>query len=199
MPIRIVALLVLSFVVLHAQEKGVFKDPRDGRVYITVRIGSQTWFAENLAFKAASDCWAYDNQESNVAKYGRLYSFETAKKVSPPGWHLPSKQEFEILLQHIGGSGLHAYEQLIPSGNSGFAGLFGGFRTTRFEYQGRIGHFWSATEINAGSAWYLGITSFIPDAGISILARVKDSHNKVFGFSVRCVKDQENPRKHKTK
>jgi hypothetical protein len=79
---------------------------------------------------------------------------------------------------------------VLTFGNSRFIGLFGGFRTARFEYQGKIGHFWSATEINAGSAWYLGITSFIPDAGICILERVKNSNNKVFGFSVRCVKDK---------
>jgi len=188
--IQLFALLVLAFAILNAQETGTFRDPRDGRIYKTVKIGSQTWFAENLAYKADNGCWAYDNKESNTAGYGRLYTYETAIKVSPPGWHLPAKQEFEILLHHIGGTGLHAYEQLIPSGNSGFAGLFGGFRTTRFEYQGRIGHFWSATEINAGCAWYLGITSFVPDAGISIFDRVKNSNNKVFGFSVRCLKDE---------
>jgi uncharacterized protein (TIGR02145 family) len=191
-PIRLFALLIMAFAVLHAQETGTFRDPRDEKIYKTIKIGSQTWLAENLAFKADKGCWAYDNQESNAAKFGRLYTYETAKKVSPIGWHLPSKQEFEILLHHIGGSGLDAYRQLIPSGSSGFMGLFGGFRTARFKYQGKIGHFWSATEINAGSAWYLGITSFVPDAGISILERVKDSNNKFFGFSVRCIKDENN-------
>jgi uncharacterized protein (TIGR02145 family) len=188
-PVLLCALLMMSFAVLNAQETGTYRDPRDGKVYKTVKIGSQTWFAENLAYKTDNGCWAYENKESNVAEFGRLYTYETAKKVSPSGWHLPSKKEFEILLHNIGGTGLNAYRQLIPSGSSGFAGLFGGFRTTRFEYQGKIGHFWSATEINAGSAWYLGITSFVPDAGICILERVMDSQNKVFGFSVRYIKD----------
>lgn len=183
-------MLLLVVAVLNAQEKDIFKDSRDDKVYKTVKIGNQTWFAENLAYKTDNGCWAYDNQESNADKFGRLYCYEIAKKVCPSGWHLPSKQEFEILLQSIGGTGLQAYQQLIPSGSSGFSGLFGGFRTTRFEYQGKIGHFWSSTEINAGSAWYLGITSFVPDAGISILDRVKNSNNKVFGFSVRCLKDE---------
>ncbi len=187
--IGFLALLILVSATLYGQETGVFKDPRDGRIYKIVKIGGQVWFAENLAYKAGEGCWAYNDLESNVAQFGRLYTFATANKVCPPGWHLPSKQEFEILLKHIGGNGLHAYQELIPSGSSGFVGLFAGFRTTRFEYQGKIGHFWSSTEINVHSAWYLGITSFVPDAGLSILDRVKNSHNKSFGFSVRPVKD----------
>ena len=188
--IRFLALSLLACAALSGQGTGVFKDPRDGRIYKTVKIGGQTWFAENLAYKADEGCWAYEDRESNVAQFGRLYTFATANKVCPPGWHLPAKQEFEILVQNVGGSGLKAYKALLPSGNSGFAGLFAGFRTARFEYQGKIGHFWSSTGINVHSAWYLGITSFVPDAGLCILDRVQDSHNKVFGFSVRCLKDE---------
>jgi uncharacterized protein (TIGR02145 family) len=189
--IRFLALSLLACAALSGQATGVFKDPRDGRIYKTVKIGDQVWFAENLAYKADAGCWAYEDRESNVAQFGRLYTFAAANKVCPPGWHLPSKQEFETLLRHIGGNGLHAYQELIPSGSSGFAGLFAGFRTARFEYQGKIGHFWSSTAINVHSAWYLGITSFVPDAGLAILDRVQDSHNKVFGFSVRPLKNKK--------
>lgn len=180
---------LIVFEHLSAQETNLFKDSRDGHEYKTVVIGTQVWFAENLEYKSDSGCWAYDNKESNVSQYGRLYTFEMAQKVCPSGWHLPVKQEFEVLISYIGGNGINVYNQLLPSGKSGFNGLFGGFLTSRFEYQGKIGHFWSATEINAGSAWYLGITSFIPDAGISILDRVKNSNNKKWGFSIRCIKD----------
>jgi uncharacterized protein (TIGR02145 family) len=169
----------------------VFKDPRDNRVYKTIKIGSQTWFAENLAYKAESGCWAYDNNEANVPKHGRLYTYETAKKICPKGWHLPSKQEYEQLLQSIGGPGVNAYNKLIPSGSSGFNGIFSGFRINdRFEYTGKIAHYWSSTEMPDGvNAWYLGISSYTSDAGINKLQSVKNMKNKAFGFSIRCVKD----------
>ncbi len=100
-------LLILSFLICttvnYAQQTGSFTDSRDGKVYKTVKIGTQTWMAENLAFKTESGCWAYDNDESNVAKYGRFYNWETSKKVCPAGWHLPSDKEWKTLTDFLGG------------------------------------------------------------------------------------------------
>jgi len=174
---------------IQAQTKGTFEDPRDGKVYKTIRIGSQLWFAENLAYVSENGCWAYNNDENHVVKYGRLYTYETALKACPAGWHLPSKDEFESLVRYAGNSGIHAYNELIPTGTTGFKGVFGGFYSTSFQHIGKIGYYWSSTEINSGSAYYFGITSFIPEAGICIVDRARNSKNKKWGFSVRCIKD----------
>jgi hypothetical protein len=103
-------------------------DRRDGKYYRTVKIGNQVWMAENLAFNYGSGCWAYDNNLSNVTKYGYLYNWETAKNACPAGWHLPSKSEFETLLNNVGGAGSAAYNSLKQGGNSGFSAPFGGWR-----------------------------------------------------------------------
>ena len=69
---------------------GTMTDERDGQTYKTVKIGTQTWMAENLNyaytedpytfdyFMSDSTSWCYDNDPAYCAKYGRLYTWATA-------------------------------------------------------------------------------------------------------------------------
>lgn len=179
-------LLVFVFSISSLAQSNTFTDNRDGKVYKTVKIGNQIWMAENLAFKADTNCWVAKNNKKSVTKYGYLYNGETARKICPSGWHLPSKEEFETLLNNFGGSGEAAYKALLTGGSSGFSALFSGGQDTSIVM---IAPFWSSSlsfleeaEEDIKVQWALYIKSRYSKAYI----RYECS---IYGFSVRCLKD----------
>jgi uncharacterized protein (TIGR02145 family) len=135
-------------------------DARDGQSYATVRIGNQVWMAENFNFGADSGSWVYDNNINNAVTYGRLYDWETAVKVCPDGWHLPLREEWDILIEKLGGSEIaggkmkeigtsHWEDPNTGATNSSqFSALPGGYRWSENEYidVGMHSHFWSSSK-----------------------------------------------------
>jgi len=188
--------LIAFYLTGNSQEIGSFTDSRDSKVYKTVTINGQTWMAENLAFKSKGDCWAYDNNEKNVATYGYLYSWKTAKEGCPKGWHLPSDIEWYTLTDYLGGEssggklkeiGLTHWKNTNEgaTNETGFTALPGGYRfptTKSFVSLGYFGYWWTSTERKNGFYAYKNMN------GKSV--EVKDEINKkTLGISVRCLKD----------
>jgi uncharacterized protein (TIGR02145 family) len=169
-----------------------FTDPRDGKVYKTVKIGNQIWMAENLNYDApSSKC--YNNDPANAEKYGRLYDWNTAMKFCPPGWHLPTDAEWDILMNAVGGkrtAGKHLKAKFgwFDNGNGldtyGFSALPGGGRYTdgSFSNAGDYGFWWSASEGSASYAYYRYMGYSNDCAGWCY-------NGKANGFSVRCLQD----------
>lgn len=176
---------------------GTFVDPRDKKIYKTIKIGTQTWMAENLAFKTESGCWAYDNKEDNVAIYGYLYDWETAKKACPTGWHLPTAFEWQILINVLNGNDKAGTKLKSPTywkdkkvknindiNSSGFSALPAGYRKTdgSFIGSGICCDWWSSNVNNSNSSWAYGI--IYDNTGI-----IEHYIDIKGGFSVRCIKD----------
>lgn len=104
-------------------------DPRDGRRYKIVQIGSQTWMAENLNY-ATANSYCYKDVADSCAKYGRFYTWAAAmdsvyilrtsgyecgfdrecsmikqvQGVCPNDWHLPTQEDWLDLINEVGGA-----------------------------------------------------------------------------------------------
>lgn len=172
---------------------GRFTDSRNGQIYRTVRIGNQTWMAENLNYRTGNS-WCYGNNASNCQKYGRLYDWQTARCACPSGWHLASGEEWRILSRDDDQDNWASSEPLKArswdgTDAYGFNALPAGFRYIdgNFMYAGNDtfgnvfgdAHFWSSSEFDARSAWFR-----VLDSGSNAVVG-----NKMLGLSVRCLKD----------
>ncbi|MCL2100416.1 MAG: tetratricopeptide repeat protein [Fibromonadales bacterium] len=198
--------LVQAVRVVCGEAKETFTDPRDGNKYKIVKIGEQIWMAENLNCVAdGSAC--YGNNPENCKKYGRLYNWAAAKEVCPPGWHLPSDAEWDVLVKYVdpnlkyvdpnwtsndekgnvSGFHLKAKYSWEKNGNGqdtfGFSALAGGWNSC-WSSVGGSGYWWSATEYNASKAWDRSMRYNRED--------VKRNYSgKDALYSVRCLRDTQ--------
>lgn len=81
-------------------EYGTLVDERDGKIYRTTTIGTQTWMSENLRYEG-NGYICYNNDEKYCKKYGNYYNYSQAS--CPAGYHLPDTTEWRILLDAVGG------------------------------------------------------------------------------------------------
>ena len=95
--------LSLTTVDAPRRSLGSMTDNRDGRTYKTVKIGSQTWMAENLKYETENSV-CFNNDSNNCSKYGRLYKTGELNTVCPSGWHLPTAVEWDTLISAVGGT-----------------------------------------------------------------------------------------------
>lgn len=180
-----------------------FIDSRDRKVYKYQQIGNLTVMVQNLSFIPDSgNYWEYSSADLKQ-KYGCLYDWETAKSVCPDGWHLPTKEEYEILTDYFGGIKKNCFKALIEEGYSGFSALMGGYalRTKKYtstigsykidypeknEYRevGVTGFYWTSSESekNPDGARYVLFSKE------SIRTSIGNSYRES-GHSVRCFKD----------
>lgn len=192
-PVKLQAGETVKYTYAPTKIGGMFVDRRDGKKYNTIKVGSQTWMAQNLNFETASS-YCYEEEKSNCAKYGKLYSWDDAKKACPLGWHLPSKAEWEKLLKVVAGTSMSPGRPLKSksgwnkNGNGTDAFAFtaepAGYRNDDGIYglEGWVANYWTSTAKDAHNALFI-FMYYSSDNAI-----FKDN-NKDFGLSVRCVKD----------
>ena len=169
-------------------EYGLLTDARDGKIYKTVTIGSQTWMAENLIYEGGSFC--FKKSADSCAKYGQLYVWYAAKNACPSGWHLPDTSEWRSLYLAMGNDPytMQATGQADwPKATDayGFSALPAGYYCTESWYDGSSANFWSSTKCDARHCSFGDFFYWNLDANS---ARFGDM-NQICNLSVRCVQN----------
>jgi uncharacterized protein (TIGR02145 family) len=111
----------------------------DNNKYKSIKIGTQTWMAENLKVTKyrngdpivnvqSNNAWSnimvgayciYDNLTDNSILYGKLYNWYAVhdpRNLAPVGWHIPTIAEWNTLVSYLGG-GLIAGDKLKEVGS----------------------------------------------------------------------------------
>jgi uncharacterized protein (TIGR02145 family) len=192
-----------------SNNSGTFTDSRNSKVYKWVKIGTQIWMAENLAYISSTGEVVCNSDQSKCNTYGYLYNWAAAMAISstynsssysesakhkgacPTGWHIPSDAEWTTLTTYVGtnsGTKLKAKSGWNSNGNGtddyGFAALPGGYISTASSISdvGSSGRWWSSTNSAATYAYYRRMS--YDDANV-----YRYDYNKTHLYSVRCVKD----------
>lgn len=182
----------------------------NGKIYNTVKIGTQCWLKENLDIgdmilvnqnpsnNNSIEKYCYKNDPNNCTLYGGLYQWNEAmqygtttngKGICPNGWHIPSASEFQSLINSANGDGNALKSIGQGSGNAagtnttGFSALLLGTR----DYDGKFTPEW------VGNATYwsqdqnvLGINAI----DNSIYFGTLQASN---GYYIRCLSDVSVP------
>ncbi|MBR6123607.1 fibrobacter succinogenes major paralogous domain-containing protein [Candidatus Saccharibacteria bacterium] len=230
---------------------GELIDERDGQVYKTVTIGSQTWMAENLNYAYTqpingldSGSWCNNNDPENCAKYGRLYTWAAAMDsiayfkeendnclkscthdcekcgfgvnwqigtnfekykgfnilgVCPENWHIPSVNEWFILLDLVNTIDLKSTSGWIDDGNGtdifGFGLLPAGTKKNQDKNNniGEITCFWPPLQ-GTNVLDETGTNNYYEIAGVFCFSSKSENaaykgEDKTSALSVRCIKD----------
>jgi uncharacterized protein (TIGR02145 family) len=104
----------------NCEEKfGSFADTRDGHIYKTITIGTQTWMAENLAYlpytTPMGTIWMDDTPCYYIDdnSHGVFYNWYAAINACPIGWHLPSSAEWKNLSNYLGGDEIAGSKMIL--------------------------------------------------------------------------------------
>jgi uncharacterized protein (TIGR02145 family) len=224
-------LLFASFIIVSNVAKGAKVKDIDGNIYHTVTIGDQTWLVENLkttkyrnadvipnvtdsvawgTLTTGAQC-SYNNEETNVKKYGRLYNWYAVNDkriIAPEGWHVASLGEWQILENYLIANGYNYDEKNI--GKNYAKSIASSTDWAEFNREGTIGNDLSKNnytgfnalpggwrmkkgfeKLNIFGTWWTSTSVY----SICLISESQCFYSipwsKPYGYSIRCIKDNK--------
>ncbi len=132
--------------VLIDNRKPMTFDTEEGGVshrYKTVKINGSWWFAQNISFEKTFVS-GYNDDKKNAETYGLMYRYSETFDVCPDGWHIPTKAEWEGVLNSNQKNLLNFTKCGERSCHSVYSNI------------GSSGKYWTSTKIEGGdkSSYY---------------------------------------------
>ena len=163
---------------------GLLVDARDSLTYGIIEIGGQVWMAQNLNYFDDSDSLykrtsCYNDSAEYCEMQGRLYAWNVAMVACPQGWKIPSKADFDNLIEAVGGFD-HAADSLMSLDFVSEVG--GGYHFLEYyNYFDEYAYFWTTDEVRANYARTVMLEK--DRSSVSY-----DETYEEFALSVRCVR-----------
>lgn len=160
---------------------------------VTRLADGREWTTENLAIEV-NESFCYDDSETNCRRYGRLYTWEAARRACRllgPGWRLPTDDDWRKLARAYGGvredstdEGKTAYERLLGDAATTFHALLGGNRSRDGHYERLEAHgfYWTDSEAEGGAIFYN-----FGKGGLALNRQLGGEKN--MAASVRCISE----------
>jgi len=156
----------------------------------------QTWSAWKTGARTV-----YGHNNNNLNAYGYLYNWYAAsdsRNACPTGWRVPSHNDWLKMTDELGGLALSGGKtkangttnwrspNLGATNESGFTALPGGYRILEGNFTKIMEScfFWTSSEFDKerGQSRNMDYNTFNVSYGIN---------NKNYGFSIRCIKDED--------
>jgi uncharacterized protein (TIGR02145 family) len=185
---KLVLAMALSIMV-QAQDNNASR----GNISSRRMADGKEWTTFNVNV-SASPSYCYDDRDENCRRYGRMYTWDSARRacqVLGDRWRLPTDAEWRQLAERYGGLGNYsdakgraAFAALVSGGRSGFDAVLGGNRDDgKYERIEAHGFYWTESENDSNTAPYYNFgknsRSLYRQAG----------GEKEMAISVRCVRD----------
>lgn len=178
-----------------------FVDLRDGQEYSSVRIGLQIWMDEDLKYSGPDVSMMTWQENGN-----RWYNWNVVSSdICPSGWHVPSKNEWQKLINFFGGPketynvlqscldveseyNFRCNERLIYdelcrnySSSDGFC-----MDDSHYVFYSAGANYWTLTDLDETYAYYVWVG--LPGDADEVMFKTVDKRD---GVAVRCIKDED--------
>ena len=185
---KMLSLSFLTFILFLTVEHNLSAQTNAKQPFKSVKIGNQEWMTMNWDYKTPKSFY-YNNDSTIDAKYGRLYYYSNAIAACPPGWHLPTLDEWWELINYLGDIN-KAGPKMLADNDSSVHLLAGGYKSANinegeelFGFLETYAFYWTATQDKEQTAYAVHITKSTGEIEIT-------SYRRANGFSVRYVKDK---------